>query len=146
MPNCLVVEDSEDVRRIMCRLLNELGYETLEADGPESASEIVGSGQPSVIFLDWDLPDLGALEFFRRLDSYDNRPLIVLCITHNDPKEMAMAKSAGAAFQLMKPYDKPALLSVLKKVEKVLAANGVVPIRYGDDDGPSRQKAARKIA
>lgn len=123
MSYCLVVEDSNQVRRIMCRMLTELGQDVLEAEGPVQGIDICQGLAPPIIFLDWDLPGFGALEFLRVLPSYDFRPQIVLCMTKHAPKEIALGKAAGASLQLMKPYDKPAVLRVLTRLENAVRAN-----------------------
>lgn len=124
MSYCLVVEDSQEVRQVLCRLLSELGHHPLEAEGPASAVDICRSIAPPIIFLDWDMPDFGALELLRVMPAYKVRPQIVLCMARNDPRELALAKAAGATLQLMKPFDKGAILSALQRVECAVKANG----------------------
>lgn len=118
MADCLVIEDSVDVRRVMCRLLEALGRDVSEADGPAAAVDLCRGDAPKMVFLDWDLPDFGALEFLRALpDCGGQRPKIVLCITHNDPRELALARAAGATHQLMKPYDTEMIREVIDDLE-----------------------------
>ena len=125
MPYCLVVEDSLEVRHVLCQLLTELGHHPLEADGPASAVDICKTIAPPIIFLDWDMPDFGALELLRVMPTYQVRPQIVLCMARNDPRELALAKAAGASLQMMKPFDKASVLRALERVECALKANGM---------------------
>jgi PAS domain S-box-containing protein len=64
----LVVEDEADVRQATCALLAELGYRTLEADGPISALTILqGDDRVDLLFTDVVMPgDLKTPDFVRR--------------------------------------------------------------------------------
>lgn len=118
MTTCLVIEDSDDVRRIMCRLLAESGVSILDAEGPALGIQLCREKRPEIVFLDWDLPGLGALDFLRVLPTFSPRPVIVVCMTYNDPREKALAKAAGVSYLLMKPYNRDELDGILRDVCK----------------------------
>jgi CheY-like chemotaxis protein len=54
----LVVEDFEDSRFMMRRLLEMAGYEVLEASDGEQAVKIAVDARPSLILMDLSLPNL----------------------------------------------------------------------------------------
>jgi two-component system, sensor histidine kinase and response regulator len=113
---CLVIEDSSNVRAVMCRLLASCGCETEEADGPAGAIGLLKDHPYDALFLDWDLPDFGALDILREVNRLDARPHVILCVTHNDPRELALANAAGAKHILMKPYDEDMVAEVLASI------------------------------
>lgn len=117
MKTCLVVEDSDIVREITARIAADLGYDAQEAENAVSGLEMARDNAPDIVFLDWDLPSMGALDFLRGAATLDQRPPIILCATENDPQQFALAKSAGAAFHLLKPYDSAAVRKVLDDIE-----------------------------
>ena len=115
MTACLVVEDSETIREITVRIVRDLGLAAHEAENAFEAVECCRGSDLDIVLLDWDLPSLGALDFLRgaaNLDE-DRRPTIILCATENDPQQFALAKAAGAAHHLLKPYDRMSLAQVL---------------------------------
>ena len=54
---------------------------------------------------------MGALDFLRGAAELpdENKPVIVLCATENDHQQFTLAKAAGAAHHVLKPFDKQAV-------------------------------------
>lgn len=127
--NCLVVDDSELIREIATRIVSDLG---LEADGAADAVQAVEycrEKMPAVVFLDWDLPSMGALDFLRELASLEgDKPAVILCATENDHQQFTLAKAAGAAHHILKPFDKAVITAKLAEIGLIdqppAAANG----------------------
>lgn len=114
MARCLVVDDSEVVRGIASDILHELGHEALEAEDCPRAVTACEAGV-DVVFLDWDLPAMGALDFLRAAASMEPRPVIVLCATENDERQFALARSAGAPYHLLKPFDPGTIAAAMRQ-------------------------------
>ncbi len=114
---CLVVDDSEVIREIAIRILTDLG---LEADGVANAAlavEYCREHKPGAVFLDWDLPSMGALDFLREAASLGgDKPAIILCATENDHQQFTLAKAAGASHHILKPFDKGAVTAKLAEI------------------------------
>lgn len=121
MKNCLVVEDSALMRQISVRLLKELGVEPREAEAAAAAIDMCREKKPDAVLLDWDLPAMGALDFLRGVGGFapDARPAIILVATENDHQQFTLAKAAGAAHHMLKPFD-------LDTLRTKLAEAGVV--------------------
>lgn len=115
MKTCLVVEDSSLVRELTARIIRDIGLDPREAETPGEAVEKCRAAMPDVILLDWDLPSLGALDVLHGIGAIeaDPRPPIVLLATENDPQQFLLAKAAGAAFHVLKPFDRESLFAVL---------------------------------
>lgn len=121
MKTCLIVEDSDVIREIALRILKDLSVESKECENAASALEACRASKPDVVLLDWDLPQLGALDFLRGAAEFsqEQRPAIILCATENDPQQFALAKAAGAAHHVLKPFDR-------QTIEAKLAEIGVI--------------------
>jgi two-component system chemotaxis response regulator CheY len=134
MKSCLVVEDSSVVREIALRILADLGLEAREEESPAKAVELCREAKPDIVLLDWDLPGLGALDFLRGVAEFapDQRPLVVLCATENDPQQFTLAKAAGAAHHVLKPFDR-------RSLEEKFAELGLI-------DAPPAAEAAAKAS
>ena len=118
MKTCLIVEDSSVIREIALRILTDLDVKAKECEtAAEGLAECVAA-KPDVVLLDWDLPSLGALDFLRGVAELpaDQRPTIVLCATENDPQQFTLAKAAGAAHHLLKPFDRQTIAGVLAEI------------------------------
>lgn len=124
MAACLIVDDSEAMREIAAEHLTTLGHEVVEASGPKEASDAMGPEQDAfdVVFLDWDLPALGALDVLRVIAALPTRPEIVLCATEHDPRQLRLAAAAGARHHVLKPFDAEAVASVMAAATRSVAA------------------------
>ena len=114
---CLVVDDSELIREIATRIIADLG---LEGEGVANASQAVefcSEKRPAVVFLDWDLPSMGALDFLREAAKLeDERPVIILCATENDHQQFMLARAAGAEHHMLKPFDRDGIATKLAEI------------------------------
>lgn len=111
MPHCLVVDDSEVIRKIVSILLTDIGYEVSEAESGEPALAQCIARMPDVILVDWHMPGMAGLEFASslRLQAGGEKPFVVYCTTENDPVDIARALAAGADDYLLKPFDRDTL-------------------------------------
>ncbi|WP_306250054.1 response regulator [Parvularcula sp. IMCC14364] len=117
MAICLVVDDSDVIRLITRKILENLGHSIIDAPTAEEAVSICATDMPEVVFLDWDLPSLGALDFLKGLSEIktQQRPAVVLCATENDAQQFALARSAGARHHVLKPYELSTIRAVLEQ-------------------------------
>lgn len=118
MKTCLIVEDSDVIREIAARILAELSIEAKEAETAAAALDQCRQAKTDVVLLDWDLPSLGALDFLRGAAELpqEQRPAIILCATENDPQQFTLAKAAGAAHHLLKPFDRQSIEAKLAEI------------------------------
>ena len=111
MKQCLIVEDSEVIRKVASRIMTNLNFEVIEAENGQQALDICDSGMPDMILLDWQMPVMGGMEVlqsFRPLNK-KKRPFILYCATENDKVELSRAITAGANDYVLKPYDRESL-------------------------------------
>ena len=118
MKRCLVVDDSRVIRKVLCRILGDLRFETEEAEGGLVALEICRRQMPDLIMLDWNLPSMKGIEFLRTLRRERNGsvPLVVFCTTENNVAHITEALGAGANGYIMKPFDRGIIESKLAEV------------------------------
>lgn len=113
----LVVEDFEDSRFMMRRLLEMAGYGVLEASDGEQAVKIALDARPALILMDLSLPKLDGLSATREIRK--NRVLrkipIVAVSAHDSPETRAEALAAGCNEYVTKPIDFDILNAVLER-------------------------------
>ena len=118
MGTCLVVDDSAVVRKIARRILEELGFQIVEAEDGEKALQACKNAIPEAILLDWNMPNMDGYEFLgklRRMPGGD-APKVVFCTTENDVAHIARALHAGANEYIMKPFDKDIVTAKFQEV------------------------------
>ena len=108
MKHCLVVDDSRVIRKVACRILQDLHFQTGEAEDGVSALAACRSKMPELILLDWNMPNMNGIEFLKTLrkERGGERPVVVFCTTENDVAHITEAIGAGANEYIMKPFDK----------------------------------------
>ena len=103
----LVVDDSKVVRSVSRKIMEDLGFEVLEAENGQVALDQCKIKKPEVILLDWNMPVMDGLEFllaFRQFKEFqDSR--VIFCTTENDFTKIQEAISSGADEYVMKPFD-----------------------------------------
>lgn len=117
MRHCLVVDDSEVVRKVARRILEDLEIEVTEAENGQEAVERCLARMPDAVLLDWQMPVMSGLEFLGalRLATKEARPYIIYCTTDSDPAEVSRAFVGGANNYLLKPFDRGSLTAKLKE-------------------------------
>jgi two-component system chemotaxis response regulator CheY len=111
MKLCLVVDESQIVRRVAKVLLNSIGYEVIEAENGQDALDQCKARMPDLILLDWKLPILNAHEFlsiFTRTFT-GKKPFIAYATTDFDPTDISRAIAAGADDYILKPFDRSSI-------------------------------------
>jgi two-component system chemotaxis response regulator CheY len=118
MKYCLVVDDSRVIRKVACRILATLAFETEEAADGEDALKACRRKMPDAILLDWQMPNMNGIEFLRTLRGERNgsHPVVVFCTTENDVTHITEALGAGADEYIMKPFDRSIIEAKLAEV------------------------------
>jgi two-component system chemotaxis response regulator CheY len=118
MKTCLVVDDSSVVRKIARRLLEEMGFQIIEAEDSAKAIDACKSAMLDAVLLDWNMPVMDGYEFLchlRRMPGGD-APKVVFCTTENGMDHIARALHAGANEYIMKPFDKDIVAAKFQEV------------------------------
>ncbi|RUL85841.1 PAS domain S-box protein [Tautonia sociabilis] len=112
----LVVDDSEDIRRVTARLLSWSGHEVRTAADGRTALEVAATFRPEVALLDLGLPDLDGIELIGRLRSFDGlEGLIAVAVTGRDSAEdRERALRSGFDHFVVKPLDVDAVIALLR--------------------------------
>jgi len=116
----LVVEDFEDNRFMMRRLLEMSGYRVVEAVNGQQAVETARRERPAIILMDLSLPMLDGLAATRRIREQDGlaRVPIVAVSAHDSADFHAEALAAGCDEYVTKPIDFDHLVQLLNRLTK----------------------------
>jgi len=118
LPTIMVVEDFEDNRFMMRRLLEMSGYHVLEAVNGEEAVELARRERPHLILMDLSLPLLDGLAATRRIRQEASlRDVPIVAVSAHDTADFhADALAAGCNDYVTKPIDFDQLEALLGKL------------------------------
>ena len=103
----LLVEDTEDNRFMMRRLLEMSGYQVVEAMNGEEAVKLARSESPQLSLMDLSLPvidGLAATRLIRKLPELESIPIIAVS-AHDTSDFQSEAIQAGCNSYVTKPID-----------------------------------------
>ncbi|MDI6098967.1 response regulator transcription factor [Actinoplanes sp. NEAU-A12] len=99
----LVIEDDDDVRHALGRLLSATGHETRLCATALDGLREVAAWPPDVVVLDLGLPDLDGAAVLRRIRATSQVPIVV-ATAREEESEMIRLLRAGADDYVVKPY------------------------------------------
>lgn len=107
MPSCLIIDDNEVNRELAAYLLVSDGFEVLEADGAQSALEMLSRHVPDVVLLDLAMPGMDGFALaalLRRASATAALPLVAFTALAL-PREREAALAAGCNGCITKPIE-----------------------------------------
>jgi two-component system, OmpR family, KDP operon response regulator KdpE len=109
----LIVDDAQQVRRVLRTALSAEGYTIFEAGTGEEALESIRQSTPDAILLDVNMPGMGGLETCREIRRTLDVPILMLTV-RNAERDKVMALDAGADDYVVKPFSMAELLARIR--------------------------------
>lgn len=109
----LIVDDAQQVRRVLRTALSAEGYTIFEAGTGEEALESIRQSTPDAILLDVNMPGIGGLEACREIRRTLDVPILMLTV-RNAERDKVMALDAGADDYVVKPFGMAELLARIR--------------------------------
>lgn len=112
----LLVEDTEDNRQMMRKLLEMSGYQVVEAINGVEAVRLAYEERPGIILMDLSLPVIDGLTATRRIRSVpglSNVPIVAVS-AHDTADFHSDALAAGCDVYITKPIDYPELEAIVR--------------------------------
>ena len=106
----LVIEDEKSISHFISTVLNNNGYEAMQAQTGEEALSMISSHCPDLVILDLGLPDMDGLDILRSLRSWSSLPVVVVSARSHERDKVA-ALDLGADDSLTKPFGTDELLA-----------------------------------
>ena len=106
----LVVEHEKSISRFISTILDNNGYEAVQARTGAEAQSMISSHCPDLVILDLGLPDMDGLEILRSLRSWSSLPVVVVSARDHERDKVA-ALDLGADDYLTKPFGTEELLA-----------------------------------
>lgn len=109
----LIVDDAQQVRRVLRTALSAEGYTIFEAATGEEALESIRTSTPDAILLDVNMPGIGGLEACREIRRTLDVPILMLTV-RNAERDKVLALDAGADDYVVKPFGMQELLARIR--------------------------------
>lgn len=120
MKRCMIIDDSNVIRKVARRILANPDMMVIEAASGEQALDMCATEMPDLIIVDDVLPDMPATEFInrvRQISDGKSRPRIVVSLVELDIGTLMRSKRAGATGYIMKPFNRPLLIERLRLLQ-----------------------------
>ena len=120
MKTCLIVDDSRVVRLVAKRILEELSFETTEAENGQEALDQCRRAMPDAILLDWNMPVMTGIDMLRAIRADEKLKAIpVLMVTAEAQQaNLVEAIQAGVSNYIVKPFTAETMQEKLQKIFK----------------------------
>ena len=128
----LVIDDENEIRRMLQVALSAHGYTLGEATSGKEGLNQVLIFHPDLVILDLGLPDIDGLEVLRRLREWSQVPVIVLTVRDREGDKVS-ALDGGADDYITKPFSMGELLARIRVAMRHVAKSEDEPVLvFGD--------------
>lgn len=118
----LIADDEPVTRKLLQRILEDLGHEVTAADNGQRALEILARDNIKFVIADWMMPEMDGLALCRVVRSLKDRGYIYfMLLTGRDRKEdTIIGLDAGADDYVVKPFERNELRVRVRAGERIL--------------------------
>lgn len=133
----LIADDTPESRLLICRLLQPLGFDILQAETGLAAVEVALQRQPDLILMDWRMPQLDGLQATRRIrEQGGHQPKIVIFTASAFEQQRLDCLAAGADDFMRKPLEEDVLFAALERL---------LDIRFLREPAPDAGQVVRSV-
>mgnify|MGYP005919783897 CR=1 FL=1 len=114
----LVVEDEAPIREMVCFVLEQNGFQPVEAEDYDSAVNQLNEPWPDLILLDWMLPGGSGLQFIKLLkrEAMTRDIPVVMLTARGEEEDRVRGLETGADDYITKPFNLDILLLRIQKL------------------------------
>lgn len=114
----LVVEDEQPIRDMICMLLEQNGFEPIEASDYHSALKHIITPYPDLILLDWMLPGGSGIQLLKQIkkDNTTKSIPVVMLTAKESEDDRVEGLETGADDYIVKPFSPKELIARIKAV------------------------------
>lgn len=109
----MVVDDDAGIRATLAEVLDDEGYDVVQAQDGSQALGLLATAAPSAIILDLNMPVMDGPTFYRAIRA---QGILVPVIILSALNAVRVARELGATAAVTKPYDIDGLLATLSTV------------------------------
>jgi two-component system alkaline phosphatase synthesis response regulator PhoP len=122
----LVVDDEDDVRRLIQTKLKKAGFEVIAAVNGEEGVEICKQEKPDVVIMDWMMPKMDGPTAMAKIKAECHpNPLILMLTAKGTEQDVITGLGSGADDYIVKPF---APRELIARVNVALVKAGRQPL------------------
>ena len=125
MAKVLVIDDSSFQRKNLCKLLGNIGYQTVVAENGKEGLEMAEVEAPDCIITDLLMPVMSGTDFLRELRARATEIPIVVLSADIQESTRTECMSLGAVAFLTKPINRDELGATLERFVRAEAKEGI---------------------
>ncbi len=145
--NILVTDDDPDLRRVLKKTLDALGFEVSESSNGEQALDKVDTRPFDAVLLDVNMPGMGGIAACREIRQRAPRTQILMLTVRDQEADKIEALDAGADDYITKPFSIPELAARLRSAVRrsnTTWLDGGALIAIGDIEMDPARRIVRK--
>jgi len=114
----LVVEDESAIREMLCFVLDQQGFEVVEAQDFDSAMNCLSEPYPDLILLDWMFPGGNGISFAKEVkrNEFTKDIPIIMLTARGEEEDKVRGLEVGADDYMTKPFSPKELVARIKAV------------------------------
>lgn len=116
MSKILVVDDAAFMRMRCTKLLQDNGYDTIEAGNGVEAVQKYQAQRPDAVLMDITMPDMDGIETLKKLMEIDPGVRVSMVTAMGQQSLVIEALKSGAKDFVVKPFNAERVLAAVKKI------------------------------
>ncbi|QGW02031.1 phosphate regulon transcriptional regulatory protein PhoB [Proteus terrae subsp. cibarius] len=119
----LVVEDETAIREMICFVLEQNGFQPIEAEDYDSALSFLIDPYPDLVLLDWMIPGGSGLQVIKQMKRESNtRDIPIIMLTaKGEEEDKVQGLETGADDYVIKPFSPKELVARVKAILRRLS-------------------------
>ncbi|CDG20074.1 Phosphate regulon transcriptional regulatory protein phoB [Xenorhabdus poinarii G6] len=119
----LVVEDEVPIREMVCFVLEQNGYQAIEAEDYDMAIRRLSEPYPDLVLLDWMLPGGSGIQLIRQMkrDKHTKMLPVIMVTARVEEEDRIRGLDVGADDYITKPFSPKELIARVKAVLRRLS-------------------------
>lgn len=111
----LVMDDEENVRDVLKRVLEKEGFEVRTAENGQKGLALLEADPCDLVLADIKMPVMDGMEFLENVKEREIKSIIIMMSAFGTIKTVIKAVKKGAYYYVSKPFDIDEILVVIKK-------------------------------
>ena len=119
----LVVEDETAIREMICFVLEQNGYQPIEAEDYDTALSFLIDPYPDLVLLDWMIPGGSGIQVIKQMKRENNtRDIPIIMLTaKGEEEDKVKGLETGADDYVIKPFSPKELVARVKAILRRLS-------------------------
>ena len=115
IPFILVVDDEEEIRKILKHILEKEKFRVVTASDGQQAMKQIFAERPDAVLLDVRMPGLNGMDVLKKIKEIDENLPVILITAYADIHQSVTAMKTGAYDYIAKPFDNNEVVWIVQR-------------------------------